>query len=196
MQQRSPNAAFVGGAWVFPGGKLDSHDQDADWLNHCSLDSANANRVLQLEQNAHAYWIAAIRELVEEAGILLTEHADSGLALRAQRYLQQNPSDFLGFCKNHQLTLRTDQLRYLSRWITPEISPRRYDTRFFLGRWPEGQEPTQDNHEAINTKWVTPDQALAHHNAGEWVLVCPTIATLQQLCGFSDVESIMMELGH
>lgn len=195
MQQRNPDAAFVGGAWVFPGGKLDPHDQDMGWLDHCDLSPEPANRLLNLEQNAHAYWIAAIRELVEEAGILLAEGADSTLAQSAQRYLQQQPSGFIDFCRQHRLALETHKLKYLERWITPPDNPKRYDTRFFLCPWPEGQEARQDDHEAINTGWVTPQQALANHESEEWLMVLPTIITLRQLSGYNTVESLLASLG-
>ncbi|MBA54183.1 MAG: hypothetical protein CMK89_06995 [Pseudomonadales bacterium] len=195
MQQRNPEAVFVGGAWVFPGGKLDPHDQDDGWLNFCDLEPESANRLLQLEANAHAYWIAAIRELVEEAGILLAQGASGELAASAQHFLQQSPSGFIDFCTRHQLHLQTGQLKYLSRWITPPGNPKRYDTRFFLCPWPEGQEPRQDDHEAINTGWFTPAEALAHYEQGKWELVLPTIMTLRHLAKYSSVRQLMANEG-
>lgn len=202
MQQRSPEAVFVGGAWVFPGGKLDSHDQDTRWLAHCPLDSAAADQTLGLQHTdapaavaGFSYWIAAIRELVEEAGILLCQGADSQLAHQLQGHLRLYPSGFLGYCQHHQLQLCTEQLYYLSRWITPPGSPRRYDTRFFLGLWPQDQDPLQDDHEAINTLWVTPEQALARQQTAGWLLVLPTLMTLRQLSGYPDVATMLQELG-
>lgn len=195
MQQRNPDAAFVGGAWVFPGGKLDPHDQDFAWLSRCDLCPESANRILDVEAHGHAYWIAAIREMVEEAGILLAEAADSALAQETQRYLQQYPSGFIDFCNARNLVLETGHLRYLSRWVTPLGNPKRYDTRFFLCPWPEGQEPTQDDHEAIDTRWVTPEQALELHRTNEWLLILPTIMTLRQISGFDSVTGLLHALG-
>lgn len=194
MQQRNPEAIFVGGAWVFPGGKLDPHDHDESWFDFCDLLPESANSLLELERNGHAYWIAAIRELVEEAGILLAD-GGSELASQAQRFLQQSPSGFIDFCARHQLHLQTGQLKYLSRWITPPGSPKRYDTRFFLCPWPEGQEPQQDDHEAINTGWFTPAEALAQYEQGKWELVLPTIMTLRHLAKYSSVQQLLENEG-
>ena len=195
MQQRNPEAVFVGGAWVFPGGKLDPHDRDPAWLNYCDLEPASANAVLGLPENGHAYWIAAIRELVEEAGILLAHHADNRQARAAQSFLQQHPSDFIQFCVQNKVQLSTGGLQYLSHWITPKGNPKRYDTRFFLCRWPPGQEPRQDDHEAIATGWVTPADALARYDTGQWQLVLPTIATLRQLARYDTVDELLQNEG-
>lgn len=195
MQQRNPDAAFVGGAWVFPGGKLDPHDRDERWMQRCDLCPEGANRMLELDQHAHAYWIAAIRELVEEAGILVAGGANGELAQAAQMHLQQQPSGFIEFCDTHDLQLQTGQLKYLSRWITPQGNPKRYDTRFFLCPWPQGQVPRQDDHEAINTRWVTPQEALDHFEKDEWLLILPTIMTLRQISGFDSVAALLGALG-
>lgn len=195
MQQRNPEAVFVGGAWVFPGGKLDPHDREAGWLDHCDLDEDSANEILGITEYGHAYWVAAIRELVEEAGILLAPGANSTLAQKAQYFLQQYPSGFIQFCQEHDLELSTGNLKYLSHWITPPGLPKRYDTRFFLCRWPEGQDPCQDDHEAIKTGWVTPADALAHHAAGDWQMVLPTIATLRQLSQYQSVDELLQYEG-
>ena len=45
------------------------------------------------------------------------------------------------------------------RWVTPEISPKRFDARFFLARAPEGQEPRVDGCEATEGLWITPREA-------------------------------------
>lgn len=199
MQQRNPEAVFVGGAWVFPGGKLDPEDYDMDWMKYCILNSAKANQLLQVPAQAHAFWVGAIRELVEEAGILLADTAQQALpaelAISAQAFLDANPHRFMEFCDTHRLTLNTSKLKYLSRWVTPQDNPKRYDTRFFLAPWPEGQEPCQDNHEAINTRWVKPEEALSLHEKGEWLLILPTIVTLRQLCGFPNRAALLKNNG-
>lgn len=200
LQQRNPGAAFVGGAWVFPGGKVDPADCDPAWLERVDISAERANRLLGLDEGALAYWIAALRETVEEAGLLLAscrgEPVSPVVVSAAQRLLQEDPDAFLTFCQQEDLTLQTDALRYLSRWITPEGLPRRYDTRFFLAQAPAGQTPEQDTHEVVDTRWITPEQALHEVRAGRWVMVLPTIATLQQLSGYDNVATLLHRLGN
>lgn len=200
MQQRHPGAAFVGGAWVFPGGKVDLADHAPAWLEHVDITEDRANRLLGVDAGGLAYWIAALRETAEEAGLLLA--SQNGAAIPAtlvnsvQRLLQEEPNRFLEFCQQHELQLQTDAVRYLSRWITPEGLPRRYDTRFFLAPAPAGQQAEQDTHEVVNTCWITPEKALQHVQQGEWLMVLPTIATLRQLAGYEDVATLLHRLGN
>ena len=200
LQQRNPGAAFVGGAWVFPGGKVDAADAAPEWQGLVDLDSARANRLLGVDDGALAYWIAALRETVEEAGLLLAScdgtPVSQAIATAAQQLLQEDASAFLAFCAEENLILQANALRYLSRWITPEGLPRRYDTRFFLARAPEQQTPEQDAHEVVDTRWITPAQALHCARHENWLMVLPTIATLQQLCGYENVATILHRLGN
>lgn len=200
LQQRNPHAAFVGGAWVFPGGKVDPADTHPAWLDQVDISAERANRLLGTDDGGLAYWIAALRETVEEAGLLLAHHLRTPVAptlvSAAQRLLQVDPDAFLGFCQQQSLTLQTDAVRYLSRWITPEGLPRRYDTRFFLAQAPDGQTPEQDTHEVVNTCWIRPEQALHQVRHEGWLMVLPTIATLQQLSGYGDVDTILHRLGN
>ncbi len=200
MQQRSPNAHFVGGAWVFPGGKLDPLDNAPEWLDYCDISADRANRMLGTDDGALAYWIAALRESVEEAGLLLArrggEPVPVELAAEAQHFLHHTRHGFLDFCREQELTLDTAALRYLSRWLTPPGLPKRYDTRFFMTATPAGQHPLQDDHEAINTCWITPEQALANFQRQDWVLVLPTIVTLRQLCGYDSTATLLNQLGN
>jgi 8-oxo-dGTP pyrophosphatase MutT (NUDIX family) len=78
-----------------------------------------------------------------------------------------------------------------SRWITPAVMKIRFDTRFFLARAPEGAEPRIDNRECVAYPWFTPAGALAAFDAGELLLVFPTIKTLQGLAGFETVDELL-----
>ncbi len=200
MQQRHPGAAFVGGAWVFPGGKLEAADYADGWLKHVDISAVRANRLLGMDCAALAYWIAAVRETVEEAGLLLANQNNQPvtpvMAAEIQRSLLQNQSGFLTLCEQYELTLPTDTIRYLSRWVTPPGLPRRYDTRFFLTRAPASQQPEQDPHEVVNTCWITPRQALRNMQEQRWSMVLPTIATLQQLSGYDTVDTLLHRLGN
>jgi hypothetical protein len=83
-----------------------------------------------------------------------------------------------------------DLLVPYSHWITPEIETRRFDTRFFLARLPEGQVPVHDRMELTESRWLTPAFALAEHAAGRIVLMPPTIKTIEELLSFSNTAQL------
>jgi len=87
----------------------------------------------------------------------------------------------------------TSELVEFSRWITPTVVQRRFDTHFFLARLPEGQEPRVDGEECVDFRWFTPQAALAAHKADEIVLVFPTIKQLEQLSSFSSVDELLSD---
>lgn len=204
MQQRNPKAVFVGGAWVFPGGKLDTNDSAAVWQSLASdfseneafqiLDLNHSNSPYNADQiHAHeakaptqtkalAYWIAALREAFEEAGLLLVKETVS----QAQRdqwraQLLREKITWQQLIEDNQLTPATHQLHYLSRWVTPPGNPRRYDTRFFITKAPVDQLPSHEDFEAIQTRWITPQAALQESQQGKMQLILPTIVTLRAM---------------
>ena len=144
LLRRTHLAEFAGGAYVFPGGALDPSDQDEQWAAHCAgMDDASASRLLKLEHGGLAYWIAAIRECFEEAGLLLAydkrgemlaldqpDTAREFASLREQ--LIAGTLSFAELCRDRNLRLALDHLAYFSHWITGQGRPRRYDTRFFV----------------------------------------------------------------
>ncbi len=168
MLRRTIAAAFAGGAYVFPGGKVDAADGE-------------------IESDA-AYRVAAIREVYEEAGVLLARDADGrtvddghpALAHRDQVY--DGSLDVRALCARHGLELAVDQLAYVSRWITPKgETTRRFDTRFFIAEAPAGQSSHHDDNETIASFWVRPEDALARQAAGELMMLPPTIVNLRLL---------------
>jgi hypothetical protein len=87
----------------------------------------------------------------------------------------------IDLCTQEQLRLVTDNIHYVSHWITPVGEPRRFDTRFFIARAPEAQEPLHDDNETIASLWVAPTEALAMHKRGELAMIPPTISNLEFL---------------
>ncbi len=194
MQQRSPDAVFVGGAWVFPGGKVDPQDQSPQWLEHFDLtDESLPNRVLGQDRGGLAYWVACIRETLEEAGLLIglnspvtQENID-----RIRQQLLDAPDSWLALCQQHSLSFQWSALQFLSRWVTPIGPPRRFDTRFFITCAPSGQQPVHDDWEAVATRWLTPAQALQEHQNGEMDLIFPTLMTLKGLSGYHNCKHLL-----
>jgi 8-oxo-dGTP pyrophosphatase MutT (NUDIX family) len=201
MLRRNLNSDFVGGAYVFPGGAVDPDDAGPDvealvtgWTD------VSASRQVDVESGGLAFWVAAIRESFEEAGLLLAHHADGrivDLDADAGRWAEHRASVDTGegrlvdVCVQEGLRLATDRIEYFSRWITPLGAPRRYDTRFFVALAPEGQTPVHDDREVIATVWITPATALAEHGAGRFEMIFPTVRTLESLQQFERASDVV-----
>ena len=192
LMQRHHKSKFAAGDFVFPGGKLEVDDNPADAVRWCrGQDLAGAARTLGLEDapaTALAYWVGAIRETFEEAGVLLATTADGGpVRLPAatvaahRRAIQADNRAFWAMVKTEKLLLATDRLVYFAHWITPEDLPLRFDTRFFAAPMPEGQEAVGDDHEMISLRWLSPREALDSHRRGEISLRNPTVRNLMLL---------------
>src|ERR1700688_4691417 len=202
MLQRHLNSDFVGGAYVFPGGKVDDDDRTPAAEEACALRSdAEASDMLGVDSGGLAFWVAALRECFEEAGVLLAYRADGSTGdhtvleapdldtrgrLAALRVaLNAGDVRFLEACRDEGLRLATDRVHYFSHWIPPDPAPKRYDPRFFVAALPPGQEPIHDDHETVDTVWVRPDEALARARAGEFDLIFPTMKNLEAISRFA-----------
>jgi 8-oxo-dGTP pyrophosphatase MutT (NUDIX family) len=207
MMQRTLSAGFMPGAYVFPGGAIDREDRDPDLYALCSgVDDAAASRALGVECDGLAYWVGAIRECFEEAGLLLCYDAAGELVrfeepetearfVAHRAALNARKMGFLEFCRAEGLRLAADRLTYFSHWITPVAAPKRYDTRFFAAVVPQHQQPLHDAQELIDTVWVRPAEALERDRAGTLSLRTPTIATLRQFEACPDCAGLLQSLG-
>lgn len=203
MMRRTHLAEFASGAYVFPGGAVDDSDRDpASAALARGIDDAQASRVLGIPHGGLAYWIAAIRECCEEAGMLLAYDGTGrivpieGDARRAEfarqrRALNQGQLSLADLLREDRLTLASDTLVYLSHWITQAGRPRRFDTRFFVARAPARQQSEHDGAELLHHVWLTPEDALARHARGEVNLLYPTFKTLQTLVRFQTVDAAL-----
>jgi 8-oxo-dGTP pyrophosphatase MutT (NUDIX family) len=208
MLRRTLAAEFVAGAYVFPGGSVDSDDRGpaAEALCRGRTD-AEASATLGIESGGLAFWVAALRECFEEAGVLLA-HAEGGptdpqslLDLRdpevATRFaahrvaVNAGQARLLDICRDEGLVLAADTVHYVSHWITPELAPKRYDTRFFVTVAPPGQVASHDDGETIATIWVRPADALTRSLAGEIELLPPTIANLASIEPFHTTDEVV-----
>jgi 8-oxo-dGTP pyrophosphatase MutT (NUDIX family) len=82
-----------------------------------------------------------------------------------------------------------------ARWITPEGAPRRYDTRFFVVRAPDGHDGRHDGSELVASAWMRPADVLDAHARGEIELILPTRRSLEVLARFDTVEALLVALG-
>ena len=203
MLRRNLNSDFVGGAYVFPGGAVDDHDRHSDLEPVCAgRTDADASTRLGVDGGGLAYWVAAIRESFEEAGVLLA-YDDAGDVVRlddpavTERFaahrqaVDRGERRLVEVCQDEGLQLAVDGIYYFSHWITPEGAPRRYDTRFFVARAPDKQVPVHDDHEVIANLWVRPAEALARYEAGEFELIFPTLRSLLAIDRFASADDLL-----
>lgn len=197
LLRRAAGHVFGAHAHVFPGGALDNADDAPDLAARCVGGSARARACLGHTGRALAYWMAAIRESFEEAGVLAgcTTAADAGQQAAERAALNAGHRDWLAVVMRLDLRFWPEQLVYFAYWQTPPGAPRRYATRFFAARAPAGQTLSCDGHETDLAWWVRPAEALARHARGEIKLMRPTAATLETLCGHADVDSALIALG-
>ena len=189
LVKRSRTVDFMAGAHVFPGGRLDKADSAP---SACALLSADVaalrERLGEPLPAAHAagLFIAAIRETFEEAGLLLGRLA-AGWNMNDARHAVANGAQF------STLVERLDALALVPwvRWVTPEISPKRFDARFFLARAPEGQVPRVDGHEATEGQWISPQEALERWEDGSMLLAPATAKTIEMLLEYEAVADAL-----
>lgn len=206
MMQRNFQSVFMPGMHVFPGGAVDRHDAGDDIAALCvGLDDATASRKLGIARGGLAYWVAAIRESFEEAGLLLACDESGDLvmlddAVRAERFhsyrsrVEHGEHPLPDMLRGEGLHLPLQRLTYFSHWITPIGAPRRYDTRFFVAEAPAAQQPLHDNRETINHVWVKPGEALAKNKQKQFDMRTPTIHTLRLFAEHASVASLIKQL--
>jgi 8-oxo-dGTP pyrophosphatase MutT (NUDIX family) len=199
MLRRRTSMPFAAGAYAYPGGGVDPRDDDvlvgwagpsrAEWAVRLGVDEAAAQAIV----------CAAVRETYEESGVLLAGPAPDSLVAditdpgwKADRSaLGAHELSFAQFLERRGLVLRSDLLGAWARWITPEFESRRYDTWFFVAALPAGQRAAKTSNEADRTVWLTPAEAAARYDAGEMVMLPPTIATLRELSPYTAVEQVL-----
>jgi 8-oxo-dGTP pyrophosphatase MutT (NUDIX family) len=202
MLRRTADAAFAGGMYVFPGGRVDGDD-------HLHVYDAlrrgpNAHQAPQqqaLGAEWRGFWIAGIRESFEEAGVLLAYDRDGGLLDLADDGVRQRFDDYRhalhrgetsldAICAREQLTLAIDRMHFLNRWITPEGRPRRFDTRFFIAEAPAKQHGRHDEYETVDSLWITPRDALDRNGRGEFGLMSVTQRQLEILSELGTMQAL------
>ena len=156
MVKRHQQIDFTSGALVFPGGKLHQGDADPAWVKHCS----GWDRFDKVQRSLR---VAAIREVFEEAGILLAHCAGGELFEAASDPEMRAAVDcgeraFIDVVRELGVRLRLDSLCIFARWITPPIMPKRFDTFFYAVHAPVHQVAACDGHETVDAEWIAPKE--------------------------------------
>jgi 8-oxo-dGTP pyrophosphatase MutT (NUDIX family) len=205
LLRRTEALEFAPGACVFPGGSVDERDADPaiageGWAGPAPAD---LGRLLGIPAGrARALVCAAVRETFEESGVLLAGPspgelaADSVVPVEDRQRLLHGSLSLGELLSRHRLALRADLLTPWARWITPEISPRRFDTWFFAAALPPGQLAglaAAGPGESDSGTWWRPGAALEAARAGEITLLPPTAVTLAELSAHADIAGILAE---
>jgi 8-oxo-dGTP pyrophosphatase MutT (NUDIX family) len=196
MMRRQRQLSFMGGMWVFPGGRLESADCSASAAARIATNAGRTGQSMRSIDGrelpphlALGLRFAACRETYEEVGLLLARHRNGRPLspsdvhdLQAERSrVADVPGAFIELLASADLVLELDRLVYWSHWITPSLEPKRFDTRFFAIAVPAGQDPSADEQESTELAWLSPRAASDAAERGEMNLVAPTLFTLEDL---------------
>lgn len=200
LLQRKADASWLGGAWVFPGGRVDDGDRDLQWRElaqgiptlRAAWPEADPGWLID-----HA--IAAVRELFEETGLILLRpdpdlrvKPGSPKAVEARAKLRQGLVSFLRVCRVYGWRPALDLLHPVVRWITPEHERKRFDTVFFVAEAPDADaDGTADGVEIEEARWAPARDALARYAAGEIQMAPPTLRTLEDLAPLTSIDRVL-----
>ncbi len=194
---------FMGGVFVYPGGKIDGEDWEAARTPGAAafLRQREYRAASQIPRDEHlAACRAAIRELFEEAHVLLARiagcpaaEAPTAVTERLIRLADQelHGRSFSGILSEAGVQPAIGELYYCANWVTPERRPVRFDTHFFVARLPAGQEPVADPKESSTGRWLTPERALEENLCGAIALSPPTLKTLEDIALFRTIDQVL-----
>ena len=201
LLQRHARSAFLPGAHVFPGGAVEEADFAPEMAALCrGLSFEQAHRIVgdvSPPEKSLGFFVAAIREAFEESGILLA-HGNASHGPVDERWMTRlggyradahaDPSIFISRLRDEGLKLATNTLFYFAHWITPEVLPIRFDARFFVAAALPGQKASPDGKETVEARWISPQDALAEHEAGKLKLAPPTFHSLTELAKYRTAD--------
>lgn len=196
LTRRPETMRFLGGFYVFPGGTVHRDDYSPAMLERCrNLTGAQARQILRSRHEsdeAIGHWVAVVRELFEEVGILLCvndagDEVDVGDATTKRRIESKRQAvvkkqlDFGAFLESEDLFCDLARAVYFDHWVTPEIYSMRFDTRFYLATLPVNQTPLARSEEVTRSLWIKPDDALGRMNREDFPILPPTTTVLHEL---------------
>jgi 8-oxo-dGTP pyrophosphatase MutT (NUDIX family) len=199
LLRRHGESDVLGGAYVFPGGKLDREDSEPELLAHLDVDPPRLHAALgepDLDvESAAGLFVAACRETFEEAGILLAPGIAPAMIEALYARVREGYS-FSEALAESALRLAASAMLPWSRWITPRVpsmTNKRFDTRFFVAEVPAGLIARHDEREATESLWITPRAALRRYWEREIVFAPPQIQSLAHLARHATVAEVFAE---
>jgi 8-oxo-dGTP pyrophosphatase MutT (NUDIX family) len=205
LTRRPDGMAFLGGMYGFPVGALREEDSSAAMLRLCyGVSPVAARKIIGAQfspAQALGLWIAAIRELFEETGILLAVHRSGQPAAAETKTITAGHREarkalsFRSLLESEGLQCDASRLAYFSHWQTPEDISIRFDTYFFLAALPKDKTPFSTSPEVVYSQWLTPDRALELFTEEKLPMIFPTFASLRTLANFESLDSVLKEYG-
>jgi len=196
LTRRPPQMRFLGGFYVFPGGTVHHDDYSPQMLARCrGLTGVEARKILGgvHEPNvALGHWVAVLRELFEEVGILLcvteagsdVQMTDSTVAKRIElkrRSIVDKQLNFASFLESENLFCDLSRTVYFDHWVTPDIYSMRFDTRFYVATLPSHQTALECSEEVTDSLWIRPEDAMARIDRHDFPILPPTTTVLRNL---------------
>jgi len=187
MVKRSSKNRFMPGAHVFPGGVLETSDNDPRWASLCNWEG---------NQVELSFRIAAIRELFEETNVLLSPKdvfagVDEGTVKEWREKVQKDSSQFYDMCAHFEYKPQPQLLYNWSHWITPKVEKFRYDTHFYVATLPCIRTAKIDDAEVTQLDWISPLEALQYFKEGKISLPPPTWVTLNQVAKHTTMDRLV-----
>ena len=205
MTLRPAEMKFLGGFYVFPGGSIRKRDYSKAMLDRChGLTASEAQGILgnQLTPElAMGHWVAGIRELFEEVGILLCVTEDGepldmtkdnikDRLAHKREALVQGSLDFPTLLESEGLRCDLNRAVFFYHRVTPEMYSIRFDARFYLAQLPSGQSPLTSSEEVADGLWITPEKVLEESEKGDFPVIPPTTTSLRTLASFDSWQSL------
>jgi 8-oxo-dGTP pyrophosphatase MutT (NUDIX family) len=210
LTRRPLEMRFLGGFYVFPGGTVHQEDYSAKILERCrGLSGNEAQKILgnwHDPQVAVGHWIAAIRELFEEVGVLLCESGSGApIDLRDEatkenfeikrRAIVKEELAFGEFLESEGLVCDLSRIIYFFHRVTPEFYPMRFDTRFYLAPLPAHQTPMSRSEEVTHSLWIKPAEVLSQLDRHDFPILPPTTTVLEDLAEIGSWAEFCFKFG-
>jgi 8-oxo-dGTP pyrophosphatase MutT (NUDIX family) len=208
LTRRPEEMRFLGGFYVFPGGTVHESDYAPQTLARCRGMSADRASALLADGHSSAvavgHWVAVVRELFEEVGVLLCQ-TQAGQTVhikdetteqrleQKRRAIVARQMDIGALLVSEDLYCDLSRVIYFDHWVTPDIYPMRFDTRFYLAAMPPHQRLLNYSEEVTDAVWLTPREALTRNHRRDFPLIPPTTTVLQNLSRFASWESLRAE---
>jgi len=207
LTRRPDGMPFLGGMYCYPGGTVSKEDcRPATIARTVGRTPKQARQIIGAAftpEEAIGLWIAAVREVYEEVGVLLAaEKSGRKLSMTPERSarlaerhseLSNKSLNFTEVLERENLYCDLSSLSHFSAWQTPAQFTMRFDTRFFLAALPEGQTPLPTSYEVAHSIWLTPDRAMQLFSRNELPMIFPTFASLRTLADFDTLDSVLRE---